>query len=238
MGEFLFFAVIIFFSIIESIARKRKAEKAGEDGAVPTELQDELERRFAWANRPAVEPTAYEDDPSYSDDLSAEEVRESARRSFRGGTQEAYRAAEEPERDTAPNRMSPGDLLAELSGLVGTLESERQEARTIQIPAESPSLDVRSAPGRELARRPSRLPAEPGSGARPEHGIHSAHAGYGTDPSGRARSEQDGLDPLRGRLSDDARAVRVQLMSHSASALRRALILREVLGPPVSLRDE
>jgi hypothetical protein len=246
MGEFLFFAVIIFFSIIESIARKRKAEKAGEDGAVPTELQDELERRFAWANQPAVESPGFDDEPSSPADASAEEVRERARRSFRGGTQQAYREAEEPERDTAaPPRMSPGDLLAELSGLVGTLESERQDARTLQIPAQSPSLDVRSAPGRAPARTASRVPARSApqlpaastSRVRPASGIHSTHEGYGTAPSGRAPSQQDGLDPLRRRLSGDARAVRDQLMSHSASSLRRALILREVLGPPVSLRD-
>ena len=68
--------------------------------------------------------------------------------------------------------------------------------------------------------------------------MHLAHSEYGTDPSERSKSEQDGMDPLREFLSEDAKAVRAQLMSQSDSALRQAIILREVRGPPVTLRDE
>ena len=68
--------------------------------------------------------------------------------------------------------------------------------------------------------------------------MHLAHAGYGTDPSERAPSEQDGLDPLARTLSSDARAIRVQLLSDSASALRQAIILQEVLGPPKAMQED
>ena len=89
----------------------------------------------------------------------------------------------------------------------------------------------------ERARTPTyqrRGPARPVA----SHRVHLAHAEYGTDPSERSRSEQDGLDPLARTLSADAKAIRGQLLSNSASALRRAIILQEVLGPPKAMREE
>ena len=67
--------------------------------------------------------------------------------------------------------------------------------------------------------------------------VHLTHASYGTDPSERPPSEQDGMDPLAETLSRDAAAVRSQLLSDNASALRQAIILREVLAPPVAMRE-
>ena len=72
---------------------------------------------------------------------------------------------------------------------------------------------------------------------RPEHYVHLSHAGYGTDPSSRAPSEQDGLDPLAEFLDSDGAAVRQQLFGGRA-ALRRAFVLKEVLGPPKALRED
>ncbi|MDG2281980.1 MAG: hypothetical protein P8L45_02615, partial [Longimicrobiales bacterium] len=77
-------------------------------------------------------------------------------------------------------------------------------------------------------------PARP----RPTHLVHKSHAEYGTDPSERSRSEQDGLDPLARTLSADAKAIRRQLRNHGKSALRQAIILQEVLGPPKAMREE
>jgi hypothetical protein len=70
------------------------------------------------------------------------------------------------------------------------------------------------------------------------HSVHQSHAGFGTDPSARARSEQDGLDPLERRLSADASAVHQQLRTGGRHALRQAFILHEVLGPPVAMRPD
>jgi hypothetical protein len=72
----------------------------------------------------------------------------------------------------------------------------------------------------------------------PEHFIHLAHQGFGTDPSERARSVQDALHPLGERMSATAIGVRRDLRGGSAAALRQAIVLKEVLDPPVSLRDE
>ena len=70
------------------------------------------------------------------------------------------------------------------------------------------------------------------------HSIHDAHIGFGTDPSSRPASEQDGLDPLAEKLSEDAKAIRSMLSSQGRHALRQAVILHEVLGPPAAMRDE
>jgi hypothetical protein len=70
------------------------------------------------------------------------------------------------------------------------------------------------------------------------HVVHQAHVGFGTDPSERARSAQDGLDPLARRLSADAYAVHKQLRTGGRHALRQAVILQEVLGPPVATRPD
>ena len=71
MEELIFFAVIIFFSILESIARSRKGKAGGEaDGPLPDPVE--------WETRlPDLEPgrssgggdeaEAYDDDPSYDD---------------------------------------------------------------------------------------------------------------------------------------------------------------------------
>jgi hypothetical protein len=68
--------------------------------------------------------------------------------------------------------------------------------------------------------------------------VHLAHAGYGTDPSSRAPSEQDGLDPLARRLSADQAAVREQLRRRGHHGLRQAVILQDILGPPASMRAD
>lgn len=252
MDELIFFGIIIFFSIIESIARSRKAkrrkEEGEEDGADPG-------HEFEWAQGSPADLPTYDSAPSYDDQPSYDDAVEDAP-VHRGGSP---RDSGRPSSET----LLPGDLLAELTGLAGRMEKEREKARTISLPKQSPPLpqsgDSRSevstewaegARGDRSGRAVSRAPRSPAPARtttvahsrapRPpvEHRIHLSHAGYGTDPSERAKSEQDDLDPLREFLSEDAKAVRNQLMSQSESSLRQAIILREVLGPPVALRDE
>jgi hypothetical protein len=70
------------------------------------------------------------------------------------------------------------------------------------------------------------------------HSIHRSHEGFGTDPSERAPSEQGKIDPFARTLSADAAAVHRQLQGHDPHALRQAMILQEILGPPVALRPD
>ena len=227
MEEFIFFAVIIFFSIIESIARSRKQKRAGElpegslpDMPVPAEWEPEL---------PDFELPTYDADPSYDDQVAE-------RPSSSGG---ATRPRAER---SSSEEMLPGELLEELARLAG--RAPEPTARTLEVPKESPPLPhpvptraartprappvVRPLPQRAVPNRTS---------SRGEHRIHQAHAGYGTDPSTRAKSLQDDLDPLAQYLGKDAKAVRSQLRSKKTSELRQAFVLGEVLGPPVGMRE-
>lgn len=164
--------------------------------------------------------------------------------------------------------MLPGGLLEQLAGMAAKVEAERQrmERAEVDVPVEEDAThssdeervrqqrrwvesqarreararereDRSRAKSAERARTPTyqrRGPARPVA----SHRVHRAHAEYGTDPSERSRSEQDGLDPLARTLSADAKAIRGQLLSNSASALRQAIILQEVLGPPKAMREE
>ena len=249
MEELIFFAVIIFFSIVESIARKKKAGRTeGSGGAPPPAPSEPLEQQFEWANNPPDLPT-YDEDPSYDEQLSYDEYGE-------GAPQPRHAAPRETSRSSSADTMLPGGLLEELAGLAGKLEAEqervraeaqRERASTVQTPKQSPPLPAPTTTSSSRTRVPapprSRTPRskvlDRSAGRQgPEHRVHEAHAGYGTDPSERARSEQDGLDPLKWELSKDARAVRAQLLSRGDSALRQAVILQEVLSRPVSMRDD
>ena len=227
MEELIFFAVIIFFSIIESIARSRKKRKAG---GVPAEVErDEVEQRFEWAQRAPAELPTYDADPSYDDEQARSP---------------GPRGRARPSSET----MLPGGLLEELAGLAAGLETSK--ARTVRVPKQSPPLpgpepESANLPARRAERRPSRVrsrapeprPSRGPPRPRSDHRLHRAHAHYGTDPSERPRSAHDTMDPLAERLSEDAKAIRAQLNSQDTSALRQAIILQEVLGKPVALRE-
>lgn len=214
MGELIFFAVIILFSILESIARKKKA---GQQVPVPGEPES-----VDWdEDEGSILGDRF---PDQTEDFGAPggELSEYMRPS--GGTSEGEGRSSES--------MIPAEIWEEISGLTGgrgagvpTRPSPRRPTRPREQPTE-PAVRVATS-SRE--RGP----------ARPEHRVHLAHALYGTDPSSRPPSEQDTLDPFARSLSADAAQVRNVLSGRGgAHALRQAIILHEVLGPPPSLRDE
>ncbi len=190
MEELIFFAVIIFFSIIESIARRRKQRSAGSP-PIPEEWEPE-EKGREWR--------------SETDEVEAP-------------------------RRSGSEAMIPGDIWEEIAGLA----RGRMRQLETQPEAPPPPPPVQTPP-------PATLPARLGWGKRTPkvgqaHRVHLSHVEYGTDPSSRTRSAHDQIDPLARGLSADVKAVRKQLR-HGRHALRQAVILQEVLGPPVSIRPE
>lgn len=242
MEELIFFAVIIFFSIIESIARSRKQRKGG--GTIeesPTEDQDPAEWEFEWAPESPAELPTYDQEPSYDDLVT------------RSGTVPPPAPRGVESRTPSSRTLLSGGLLEELAGMAGKLEAERErmeqgEARASREEEEARAEEQRQwAEQEERERAKRRAPRESRSTAavhrrparpRPTHLVHKSHAEYGTDPSERSRSEQDGLDPLARTLSADAKAIRRQLRNDSKSALRQAVIFQEVLGPPKAMRED
>ena len=210
MEELIFFALIGFASIIESVFRRRKARSGGG----PVKEAPTRDRRFEREQgRPEESPT-YDSVPSYDEWVTATVPEASAKK---------------PALDTLGS-----DLLEVLLG-GETWQDEKDRAKR--------KLKARNDEIRRLRMKveeSSRAGASAGESVSPPsvHQIHRTHAEFGTDPSERAPSEQDGLDPLARSLSAEAKAVRRQLRSDSASALRQAIVLQEVLGPPQSIRED
>jgi len=200
MEELIFFAIIIFFSIIDSVARSRKKKRAGSPLPAPRAPQE-------WEPE---EPT-YDSGPSY-DELEVEDSQPAPLPSYT----QPYDSTGTSRGTSADSSqgMIPADIWEEIAGLaMGRTPTRRKPP---------PPVEVEAIPARPLET----------------HRVHLSHAGYGTDPSSRAKSAEDDLDPLAHHLGADASAVRKQLKSHSNHALRQAVILQEVLGPPAALRPE
>jgi len=237
MEQLIFFAVIIFFSILESVARTRRAKERRESGEAPPE-------RFEWAQTP---PWETEQLPTYDQDAPYDEEPSHDDRALATG-----RPPEPPKPAEPP---SVADIWAEITGLATEALEKKKEARPRSIPRQSPPLPT-PAPSRDTdvespAWPPPTTPGpydrqDAGLQALPEyrpsrtssqHVVHRAHAGYGTDPSSRAPSAQDGLDPLAAQETATAKAVRAQLHL-GREALRQAFVLQEVFGPPLSMRGD
>jgi hypothetical protein len=272
MEELIFFAVLIFFSIVESIARSRKQRKGG--GPLP-EMPPEREAGPP-RQHPRPRPTqraqqrsgvpSYDDDASFDARASSEEgISFEGRTSSEAGRSFDDTASSEEERRrraASSESMIPADIWEEIAGLAREAKVElplpgprptpqpRPQSRPAPTPQPRPQAPApRKVPAPKpsatklpkIARAPTPVvvtPAEPALEGTAAHAVHESHAGYGTDPSERARSAQDGLDPLARVLSRDASAVRQQLRGQGANALRQALILYEVLGPPAASRPD
>ena len=131
-------------------------------------------------------------------------------------------------RERKATEILPADLWAEITGL---------PTEKTPIEEESPvaSREPTSAP------LPQREPVRTSRKRQPEpsvHPIHSTHPEYGTDPSARTPAIQHGLGSLTDTLELRASVARDQLGLGDREALRRAVILHEVLGPPLALREQ
>jgi hypothetical protein len=241
MEELIFIAVIIFFSILESIARKRKARSGGTP-QIPGEPETEeaewrvprggrgTASRGGRARAPSYEPPSYEaptrDTGSSYDDLEPEErVSREVLPEYARPHGTSVGGAARP----GSEGMIPADIWEEIAGLA---RGRVRELETKPKPRPSPV----SPP----APAPLPVPARDAWGKRTPkvgqaHPVHRAHAYFGTDPSERPPST---FDRLARSLSADAAAVRRQLRADGRHALRQAVMLQEVLGPPASLKPD
>ena len=122
-------------------------------------------------------------------------------------------------RERKATEILPADLWEEITGAMRLPEPE---------PVEETPL-----PEREPVRTSRKRQPDPSV-----HQIHSTHPEYGTDPSERTASIQHGLGSLTDSLELRASVARDQLGLGDRKALRKAVILHEVLGPPLALREQ
>lgn len=239
MEGLVFVVVIVLFSILEGVLRKQKARQGlsgptSEEGQYDPALEDEHRSiydampsynppgsdsdRLSYDDRPSYDDQpSYDDRPSYDDQSDDDGIPGEPLPRYSG----RYGAVSRPS-SSAPETMTPKELWDEIAGL-----ASGRAARS-PAPARPPRSETRA-----VARQASYQPAP-----KQEHMVHRAHVGYGTDPSSRAPSEQDGLDPLAQRLGADAQAVHAIFEGGDRHLLRQAIILQEVLGPPAAFRED
>jgi len=125
-------------------------------------------------------------------------------------------------RPTSSEELLPADLWEEIRRLA------QGRAPTQSVPAPRPRRPAQ--PPRPPKQRP------PAKSASAEHPVHRAHAKMGR-PLAERRTPLD--RPEEGpRPSADVLAVREMLTGGGRSALRRAIVLEEVLGPPAAMRGD
>jgi len=277
MEELIFIALIFFFSLIESIARKKKQQRGGSpeipgeweapdedeswrgEGRTNAEADAGSARRTQERSAPRGRPRTRRDEgsgatmPTYDSDTSYDQETLDEAASSREVTYSPTPPKQgQGARPSAPSSegMIPADLWKEIEKLARGQGVEVPEAKPAPKPRPAPKpapsrapVPTRSSttragptPRGKYAPTPSKAPPVP---RRAEgHAVHRAHEGFGTDPSERAPSAQDRLDPLQRVLNPDAAAARKQLMARDRSSLRQAVIIQEILSPPVALRDE
>lgn len=238
MEQLIFVGIIILFSILEAVARKGK-ERQGRGGDLP--VPDE-EPRPAPRPRPVPEarsrpapapsgPPAYDHDASYDEKVEG--------------------------RPTRPRTTSEGLIPAEVWDEIqrmargeAPVEAPPPPPRPRPVPKKPPppktsparpAPTVRRTPAKAAPPLPTRTPeaaeaVEAGAmEGSADHAVHLSHAAYGTPVAGRLTGFAEGGS---GRLaSREAGGVR-ELLRGGPSRLRQAVILQELLGPPLALRDE
>jgi hypothetical protein len=217
MEQLIFIGLIILFSIIESISRKRK-QQSGQpqlpEEWEPTEWKPVEPRRERRPDRARQSSTTTREGARSHGEITVDEPTPS-RRTMRSGSE----------------AMIPTELWEEIAGRArGGLETKPAPPE----PAPPPPVAAPKVPPSTASARAAWGRRTPRVG---QHRPHTAQAEYGTDPSSRTPSPHDIIDPLARKLSADVRAVRRQIRG-GRHALRQAVILQEVLGPPASMRPE
>lgn len=231
MEQLIIVGIVVFFSILEAVARKGKEKAQGGSGQLPDlPLPDPGQGLPPPAPRGHV-PPAYDDDPSFDDAARAGGKGSGARRGggseglippeiweeiqilARGGTPPSKAPVETPPPSSAPPRTEP-------------MRRSRQPR-----PRAPEEVKVRSRKP-AVRKQESRAPVAGTDVAQPVHEVHLAHAGLGTPVGSRLTPF---ADPQEAGPPSEARAAR-RFLEGGVERLREAVILREVLGPPVSLR--
>lgn len=250
MEQLIFVGLIVVFSILDALARKQRARQQGQ-GPLPGDWPDEAERAEGWSAEERAPPVgtvppsydedaSYDEEPSYDDGVLSEggRVARPAPPDRRGGARRAderrgseglipseiWEEIQALARGEVPRKPEPEPAPEPQSARVPPpVRVERRHAPAESAGGESPSAE---APGRR--RRVEPVPY------RAPHPVHTAHERYGTPVSARLTPPAQVERGARTAAAADA----VAALRGGREALRRAVILQEVLGPPVSLREE
>jgi hypothetical protein len=240
MEQLVLVLIILGFSILEAVSRRRKQGQGGaETEAPPVPGQWEQEARPEARPRPLP---SYDDDPSFDDAVEGH-ARTRTEEDFHvrvgDGTTRAPRSSED---------LIPRDIWEEIAALArgeAPTAPRRPPAQTIPegLPTPRPVPRGIPVPGRperpgkvEVEAKQGRAPASTPARRRASHPVHATHPQMGRPVSERLTPAAH--RPASGpRPNEEVTAVRKLLAGGSAS-LRQAVILQEILGPPASGRGD
>ena len=223
MEQFIFIGVIVLFSILDGIAKKKKREAQKAQQAQQASYQTTPEEADGEWQPAGEELQSFDAGPSVGDYVEDDD-------GIPGETlpryTQPYGSDSQPPEPAAGGAQGliPQDIWEEIAALAAgrpAPQPEPQQAYLVPAPAPAPVQEP----------RPTRGPD------RPEHRAHRAHAKYGTPVSERLQP-MDRPEMHQGPgLSPEIRSVR-HLLAGGSTSLRQAVILQEVLGSPVTLRDD
>jgi hypothetical protein len=229
-GELLFVLIFIGFSILEGVGRRRKAQQ--QKGGAPERPPAPRQKVPQRPRRDRVEPTADTAGPSSpptqerdgktegSEGLIPQDVWDEILGLARGSKPEPRRPAERPDPPPSTRRGYEGD---------GALHTS--EARSLE-PLDLEDERVVSRPERELVLAGTEAAARP-----PARGSTADLQASGAKAVAAAKSKSrpvaDGVE----MSPEGGLGARDLFLEGTSEELRKAIILTEVLGPPVSMRE-
>ena len=254
MEQLIFVGIILLFSMLEAVARKKRDETPVPP---PEEAEPRPQARVPQPRAPQApgpRTPSYDEDPSFDDAVGAgsrpkaptsseglipadvwDEIQRMARGEAPGTrTQPPARPAPPPAPRPTP-RSTPRPTPAPPTG------AGRTARRAPQPPPQSAPEPRRAAtaqptPTPLVVKRATVPAAAAAEESREDHPVHGAHARYGTPVQDRLTGfagEGKGARPA----GAEGAALRRTLRAGGAG-LRQAILLQEVLGPPVALRDD
>lgn len=230
MEQLIFVGIILLFSVLEAVARKKRE---GGEVEVPAPPPREPVVRVPQSSGKTI--PSYDHDPSFDDEVDGgatkrpvtseslipDDVWAEIQALARGGT------------PTAPPDRAPVQARPRQASAAARAKTPRPDDKAPAPPAKTRSAPIALAP-RGGPVRPALAPELPEGSAG--HPVHLSHSLYGTPVHDRLTGTGSDGRELR-RVSTAAAGVREMLRGDRGS-LRRALVLQEILGPPVSLKED
>lgn len=233
MNELLFFGIIALFTILEGISRAKK-KRGGGTLPVPEEWETDLEPDPREGARGLPVPGRT---------VEAEGITAEGEKYVsvpdRPWATPTDRGAETP--PSSSEGLIPADIWEEITAMARG-EAPPRRARPMPTPAPPPVPPrERPAPAQRRERLAPPRPPRPAPVPRPAptaapHRLHATHPTLGRPVHERLTRLDTPADHWV-RVDPDVAAAR-GMVRGGPSALRRAIILSEVLGPPVSMREE
>jgi hypothetical protein len=229
-GELIFVLIFIGFSILEGVGRRRKAQQ--KKGGAPERPSAPRQRVPQRPHRDRVEPTAGTVDADRppapvrdgklegSEGLIPQDVWDEILGLARGSKPEPRRPAERPEPHPPTRSADEGDGALHTSEARSLEPLNVEDGRMVSRPERAVVLA-----GTEEAARP---PARPSSTDLQASGAKAVAAAKGKRHSVVA---EVGMSPAGGFRA------RNLFLEGTSEDLRKAIILTEVLGSPVSMRE-